>query len=81
MNQIWEEYKKQDPTSKKIPVILPVIVYHGKKPWNISNSVKPLFAITKETEKYVPDFQSEIVDLSLRNDDTLGDQVELKAFF
>jgi hypothetical protein len=33
----------------------------------ISNSIKSLFAIIKETEKYVPDFQSEIIDLSRLN--------------
>jgi hypothetical protein len=37
------------------------------------------FAITKETEKYVPDFQSEIIDLSRLNDEALGDQVKLHA--
>jgi predicted transposase/invertase (TIGR01784 family) len=80
MSLVWDEFKKQDTTSEKMPVILPVIVYHGKKPWNISNSIKPLFAISKETEKYVPDFESEIIDLSVLNDEELGDQVELRAF-
>ena len=80
MNQVWDSLKKQDSTSPKMPVIISVIVYHGKKAWNISNSMKPLFAITKEIEKYIPDFESEIVDLSIQNDNELGDQVELKAF-
>jgi hypothetical protein len=80
MSLVWDEFKKQGNSSPKIPVILPVIVYHGKKPWNISNSIKPLFAIIKETEKYVPDFQSEIINLSTLKDVQLGDQVELNAF-
>jgi predicted transposase/invertase (TIGR01784 family) len=30
MNQIWVEHKKQDPSTKKMPVVISVIVYHGE---------------------------------------------------
>jgi predicted restriction endonuclease len=43
--------------------------------------MKPSFAIIKGTEEYVPDFRSEIIDLSGFNDEELSDNVQLKALF
>jgi predicted transposase/invertase (TIGR01784 family) len=80
MHQIWDEHKKQNPFARKLPVVLSIIVYHGKDTWNISNSIKPLFAIIEGAEEYIPDFRSEVIDLSRLNDEMLGDQIELKAF-
>jgi predicted transposase/invertase (TIGR01784 family) len=79
MQQIWDEHKNQNPLSRKIPVILSIIVYHGEKTWNVSNSMKPLFAIIEGTEEYVPDFRSEIIDLSGLSNVELSDNVELNA--
>jgi hypothetical protein len=79
MQQIWDEHKNQNPSGRKIPVILSIIVYHGENAWNVSNSMKPLFAIIEGTEGYVPDFRSEIIDLSGLNDDELSYNVQLKA--
>jgi hypothetical protein len=79
MQQIWDEHKSQNPLARKKPVILSIIVYHGENAWNVSNSMKPLFAIIEGTEEYVPDFRSEIIDLSRFNDEELSDNVQLKA--
>lgn len=45
------------------------------------NSTMPLFAIIKGTEKYVPDFKSEIIDLCALDDEKFGGQAESRAFF
>jgi hypothetical protein len=80
MQQVWDEHKKQNPSSLKVPVVLSIIVYHGKNAWNVSNSFKPLFAIIEGTEEYVPDFRSEIIDLSGLTVEELSENIELKAF-
>jgi hypothetical protein len=80
MQQIWDEHKKQNPSARKMPVILSIIVYHGENAWNVSNSMKPLFAIIEGAEEYVPDFRSEIIDLSGLSVEELSDNVQLKVF-
>jgi hypothetical protein len=42
--------------------------------------MKPLFAIIEGTEEYVPDFRSEIIDLSGLSNVELSDNVEINAF-
>lgn len=79
-NQIWDQLEQQDPKMSKMPVIVPIIVYHGKKPWNIVNSTKPLFAIIKGTERHVPDFRSVIVDLNVLDIERCSHSVVLTAF-
>lgn len=83
MNQIWEQMENEDPGGnhvKKLPSIVPVIIYHGNKPWNIINSLKPLFAITSGVWEYIPDFKVVVVDLSVTKISSLLEPVELRAF-
>jgi len=69
MVKIWETFLKQNKKAKKLPVIMPIVIYHGKEKWNVKNSLVPLFEGTPETEKYIPDFRSEIFDISHIPDD------------
>jgi len=79
--QIWDEIEQQYGSKlSKLPVVIPMILYHGNKPWNVVNSTRLLFAIINGTEKYVPDFESEIIDLSILDDEKCGKSVEQKAF-
>ena len=43
MVKIWEGYLKQNKKAKKLPVIIPIVIYHGKEKWNLKNSIIPLF--------------------------------------
>ncbi len=65
MVEIWDQHEKQDEFFKHLPVVIPIIIYHGKAPCNFDNSIKPLFAIIEEIEEFVPDFRKCILDLSL----------------
>jgi predicted transposase/invertase (TIGR01784 family) len=40
---IWELYLKQNEKAKYLPVIIPLVIYHGKPKWNISESFVSLF--------------------------------------
>lgn len=83
MNSIWEQIENEKngiKHSKKLPPIIPIIIYHGNNPWNIVNSIKPSFAITKEMHKYIPDFEAVVVDLSVTDISSSLEPVELRAF-
>jgi hypothetical protein len=79
MSKLWDELEKQNLSIKKIPVVVSFIVYNGKEPWNISNSMKPLFAIIEGVEKYIPDFESVVIDLSLFDEQKVENNAALKA--
>lgn len=56
---------KQDEFFELLPVVIPIIAYHGKTPCNFANSIKSLFAIIEEIEGFVPDFRKCILDISV----------------
>jgi hypothetical protein len=65
VRKIWEELEIQSDFKKTLPVIVPFIVYHCRRSWKTSNSMKQSFAIISGAESFVPDFMSIVVDLSL----------------
>lgn len=74
-NNIW----------KKLPVIFPVVFYHGKDKWNIVSNFIELYDVpAKVFENYLPKFEYFLCDLSKYNDDQIkGDillQVSLLTF-
>lgn len=82
MGRIWNEFKNQNSSIKKLPVVVPIIFYHGSHRWKISNSIKPQFAIIEGTSQYVPDFESLVIDLFQISENIIDkiDQIELQAF-
>jgi len=80
MVKIWENYRKQNRQAKQLPVILPFVLYHGKSKWSVSNRLKPLFEGIPFTEKYLPDYEFEIVDISHIPDDQIKGELLVRAF-
>jgi hypothetical protein len=79
MNKLWEELEMQSGSRQKLPAVVSFIVYHGSKPWNISNSIMSSFAVIEGTESFIPDFKSVVIDLSL--DENSGDaNMDLSLF-
>jgi predicted transposase/invertase (TIGR01784 family) len=61
MMKIWDKKQK----SKKLPMIIPVVIYNGKTKWNTEKEFKKIIENPKkQTEKYIPNYQYEIYDLS-----------------
>jgi predicted transposase/invertase (TIGR01784 family) len=81
MVKIWEQYFKQNPSAKKLPIVIPIIIYHGQKAWSIANSITPLFDPSEELLKYIPDFSSEIIDVSHIPDDIMRGEIALRVLF
>ena len=66
MLKIWEE--KYDKTKNKIPIIIPIVVYHGETIWNIEtnliNLIEGIKDIPEEIKRYIPSYEYEIYDFS-----------------
>jgi predicted transposase/invertase (TIGR01784 family) len=62
--RIWEYFRKQNPKIKKLPLVVPLVLYHGRDNWQIPNNFRSLF--TDEGglfADYIPDFTYQLYDL------------------
>jgi predicted transposase/invertase (TIGR01784 family) len=57
MVKIWEQYLKQHKKSKMLPIIVPMVIYQGRKTWSGTHLMRRLFYKIKGTSEYIPDFQ------------------------
>lgn len=62
MTRIWEKALREK--SKKLPPILPIVFYHGKKKWKVSRKFSDLINAADEFSEYVPRFSYYLCDLS-----------------
>ena len=58
---IWESYSKQN---KPIPIVLPIILYHGKRKWKARPLHAYLSGDTGLFARFIPGFEYILVDLS-----------------
>jgi predicted transposase/invertase (TIGR01784 family) len=79
MVKIWEGYLKQNPKARHLPLIVPVVIYHGSKKWHVENSLLPLFDTVPGAECYIPDFKSEMFDISHLPDDQIKGVILLQV--
>jgi predicted transposase/invertase (TIGR01784 family) len=79
MIKIWEGYKKQNKRAKKLPIIVPLVIYHGAEKWNVENSITPLFEEIPGTKPYIPDFKAEVFDISHIPDDRIKGEILLRV--
>ena len=89
MTAIWESLlanakSTNNPDSQTLPVIIPIVVYHGERPWPWENSLAPLFRGGEEPieamQKYIPAFQYELHDFSPRSRPNIRGEMKLKIF-
>lgn len=81
MVKIWEGFIKQNKKAKKLPIIIPILIYHGAEKWRFKNSIIPLFEEIEKTKHYIPDFKSEILDISHFPDDKIKGEILLQIHF
>jgi hypothetical protein len=60
MVRIWE--KKKQERSKTLPVIIPMIFYHGKARWHYPLRFSEYFNVPDDMHPYVPDFTADFID-------------------
>jgi len=68
ITNIWEE--KYDPKTKKVPIIIPMVIYHGREVWNVetnlSNMVQGIEDLSDELKTYLLTYRYEICDFSIK---------------
>lgn len=72
MVEIWTQWAKEHPKAKKLPLILPVVVYHDKKPWTAPTSFHEIIQFDPESKdafaEFIPSFRFLLDDLTRISD-------------
>jgi predicted transposase/invertase (TIGR01784 family) len=71
MVRIWELFLKQNKDEKYLPVIVPLVLYHGQPKWEISKNFISLFEDPEGFEPYIPDFSFDLQDFSHMPDENI----------
>ncbi|MDI1427983.1 Rpn family recombination-promoting nuclease/putative transposase [Polyangium sorediatum] len=85
MVQIWQSYRDEHPRSKKLPVIVPVVLHHSKTGWRAARRFEEIVdvdAAASEVLAYVPRFGVRKVGGDSVFDQIFyaGERLELKGF-
>jgi hypothetical protein len=63
--------------AKKLPIILPIVLYHGRKKWEISTQFSGIIeGPFKAFKEYVPDFKYILFDLTQYTDEQIKGNVQ-----
>ncbi len=74
--QCWKSKIKQ---KEKLPVVIPLLIYHGEQEWKISREFKEILEIQSDLFlKYIPNFEYLLYDLSKCNDSKMKGPKQLK---
>ncbi len=76
MVRIWERTQRDEGT---LPLIIPIVVYHGEQPWRVPQKFGALFTGSEALRPYWPDFTYSLHDLSEQSDEELRGEVVLRV--
>jgi len=71
MVNIWKEYIDQNPHENRLPMIVPLVLYHGKRKWNSSIQFSDMIDGPDDLSVYIPGFTYRLYDLGEYEDDML----------
>ena len=79
--RIWELFLKQNEKAKRLPVIIPLVLYHGKKKWRVGIQFSDLFMNPRPVlMAFIPDFSYLLCDLSVFGDDQIKGRAIMRLF-
>jgi len=78
MVKIWEQHLKQK-MSGNLPIIIPIVIYHGTVKWKADKNFTGLFKCPEELERFLPDFSYVLCDISGFRDEEIKGIITLKA--
>ena len=80
MVRIWVRHAgDRTDALRNLPPILPMVVYHGAEPWNVSLSLRDTIAAPEAIKPYQPDVRYGLVDLGPIPDPALSSYPPLRA--
>jgi predicted transposase/invertase (TIGR01784 family) len=81
--QIWERWRADHPAERMLPMIIPIVMYHGATPWPEPMTFDALLAVPPSmrptVEPYLVRFAYVLHDLSKISDDELHRGAQLSA--
>lgn len=81
MVKIWELLLNQKQIHKALPVIIPLVIYHGKEKWRADTNLSHLFSPQDTAlSSYIPNFDYILHDVSHLSDDKMKGAVTLRVF-
>jgi predicted transposase/invertase (TIGR01784 family) len=81
MVRIWELYLKQNKKAETLPVIIPIVIYHGPKKWEVDTEFISFFKAPGYVKEYIPDFKYNLYDISHVPDEEIKGAVLLRILF
>jgi predicted transposase/invertase (TIGR01784 family) len=84
MSEIWDRQPLRK-EADKLPIILPLVIYHGKQTWHMGKSfgdvINGFDTLTADMTRYVPDFDYLLFDVSTYEDAEIKGVTQLKILF
>jgi predicted transposase/invertase (TIGR01784 family) len=80
MLEIWELFRGQNPHAKTLPLIIPIVVYHGKPKAQAIRLADLIDMPSPDVAAYVPDFDLAFYDFSPATDEIIKGQILLQLF-
>jgi len=81
MIEIWEAKIKKEKTDE-LPMIIPLVIYHGSDEWKIKTTlgemIKGYGELPEDIKKYLPDYEYLLYDLSKYTDEQIKGEVQLR---
>lgn len=78
---IWDAKVKNEKRDK-LPVVLPLLIYHGKDNWNCGNTlgdiIKGYEELPDSVKKYIPNYEYIVYDISRYTDDEIKGSAHLR---
>ena len=78
MTHIWEKHVEHHKGTKKLPPIIPMLIYHGEYPWKVDTSFVSMFDIPDTLMRYIPAFSYELTDVSHMPEGEIKGEIELR---
>lgn len=81
MTEIWEaKMKKEDENA--LPMIIPLVIYHGKSNWNVKTQlgdmIKGFHDLPSDIQGYIPNFEYLLYDITRYSDEEIKGQAQLR---
>jgi len=83
MIKIWEQKMNKEKASK-LPMIIPLVIYHGETRWSVAKSlgdiIEGMEKIPKTIRRHIPDYEYILYDLSPYGDEEIKGSAKLRIF-
>jgi predicted transposase/invertase (TIGR01784 family) len=79
MMRLWDKERVKSAAGKNLPIIVPVLLYHGTRKWRLPIDFPSYFAMQDELKAYVPAFRPILIDLQGMEDQDLPGSAMIQA--